>query len=82
MLPLQTQSITVFLSYLHHAFCQRQSVVTVTTIDLSEVSDVSHHGLVVLLLFIDSFSNIRESLVQLLHAHSLHHQFFIYRVSI
>lgn len=50
--------LTMLLSDLLHTFCQTQTVVIVTTVDLSHVLDVSYHGLVVLMLFIEGFSHI------------------------
>lgn len=81
-MPLQGVSLTMLLSDLNHAFCQSKCVVAVTTVELPQVPDASDHGLVVLVLVIESLGHIGEPLVQLLHAHPPHHQFAIPRAGI
>lgn len=67
-------SLTMLLSNLAHTFRQSQGITVVATIELSHIFDVSDHGLVALLLLVESFSHIRKPLVHLRHTHPLHAQ--------
>lgn len=67
-------SLAMLLSDLPQTFSQSQGIVVVTAVKLSHVSDVPRHGLVALLLLVESFSHVSKPLIHLLHTHTPHHQ--------
>lgn len=67
-------SLAVLVSDPPHTLSQGQGIAVVATVDLSHVLDVPHHGLMVLKLLVKSLSHVRESLIQLGHPHTPHHQ--------
>lgn len=55
-------------------FSQSKAIIVVASVDLSQVSDVSDHGLIARLLFVEGLGHVTKPLVQLWHTDSPHHQ--------